>query len=65
MNPHSKEAHESSQAKFRNITGIRGGGHAHAGSSHMKSAGTDGTHKFWSGHKKAHDLEGKAHGGSL
>lgn len=62
-NPFGSQAKSSSRDKFDSITGIKGGGHGFAGSSHMKSAGKDGEHKFWSGKSKTHDLEQKRHGG--
>lgn len=62
-NPYSSAAKASSRDKFSAMTGIKGGGHAHAGGSHMKSAGKDGEHKFWAGHEKTHDSHHRAHGG--
>jgi len=62
--PHKAEAHASSRDKFQAITGHRGGGHAHGGSSHLKKAGKDGVLETWSGHHKTHrKAEERAHGG--
>ena len=61
--PHRSQAHESSRAKFKAITGTHGGGHAHAGSSHMLKAGEHGVLKKWSGHHKTHKADEHAHGG--
>jgi hypothetical protein len=63
MHPHKAQAHSSSRDKFKAITGHAGGGHSHAGSSHLKKAGKDGVLKTWSGHHKAHRAEERAHGG--
>jgi hypothetical protein len=60
--PHKGEAASSSREKFKAITGHSGGGHAHAGASHLKKPGAHGVLKTWSGHHKAHRDE-KAHGG--
>ena len=57
-NPFSKQARSSSKDKFKNITGIGGGGHEYGGSSHMKEPGKHGVHKRFSGHA-GHYLEGK------
>src|SRR5258705_11366113 len=62
--PMKAQAHSSSRDKFKAVTGHSGGGHSHAGGSHLKKAGKDGTLKTWSGHRKSHILDDfRAHGG--
>lgn len=64
MHPHRKAAAEASREKFRAITGHKGGGHAHAGASHLKRPGAHGEPRVWSGHHKVHlhDGDERAHG---
>lgn len=63
--PHKGAAHEASRAKFHRITGVKGGGHAHAGASHFKRpAKAHGGHESWHGHTKAWaESPGKVIGG--
>src|SRR5882672_7969665 len=64
QHPMKAQALSSSREKFKAITGHSGGGHSHAGGSHLKKAGKDGTLQTWSGHHKAHrHAEEHVHGG--
>jgi len=65
MHPHKGAAHEASRAKFHRITGVKGGGHAHAGASHFKRPHkAHGGHESWHGHTKAWaESPGKVVGG--